>query len=205
MGRSPTNAKTKLIQTAIDLIWKSSYGSVSVDDICKCANINKGSFYYYFPSKASLAIAAMEESFKCYEPEILAVFSANISPIERFEGLADYIYSSQKEVSEKYGHVCGCPFASLGSEMAGSEEIIRSKVDEIFSRKNQLFIETLQDMIDLQLLAKDTDLTAKASEIHAFILGQVMTARIQNDLSNLKNELRSGLFRIIDIAESVIE
>lgn len=44
MGRSPTKTKTRLLETANELIWKSSYGSVSVDDICTASGVNKGSF-----------------------------------------------------------------------------------------------------------------------------------------------------------------
>jgi len=199
MGRTPTNAKAKLIEMAADLIWKSSYGSVSVDDICKNSGVNKGSFYYYFSSKAELAVAVMEASYQSYEIEMLEVFSDSVSAVERFERLLDFIYNKQKESSEKYGHVCGCPFASLGSEMAGNEELIRAKADEIFSRQEHILLKTLKELVSIGKLHTDTDLSAKSTEIHIFIMGQVMMARIQNDLTNLKNDMRSGLFRIINI------
>src|SRR6266852_4586261 len=59
MGRTGA-AKEKLLAVAFDLIWNNSYGAVSVDQICARARVNKGSFYYYFPSKADLAVAAYE-------------------------------------------------------------------------------------------------------------------------------------------------
>ena len=197
MGRSPTNAKEKLLETAMDLIWQSSYGSVSVDDICNVSGVKKGSFYYYFPSKVDLAIAAMEASYQSYKPEIMDVFALNTSPVERFERLAIFVYERQKKAYEKYGHVCGCPFASLGSEMAGNEETIREKADEIFRRQEIRYIETLQEMTNAGQLPKETNLAAKALEIHTFILGQLMMARIQNDLTTLKDDLKSGLFRVL--------
>ena len=57
-------SKTKLLETAIDMIWASSYGSVSVDDICAKAGVNKGSFYYAFKSKSDLAVAAFERHWE---------------------------------------------------------------------------------------------------------------------------------------------
>ena len=57
MGRT-SDAKEKLLRVAFDLIWEQSYGAVSVDDICERANVKKGSFYYFFPSKSDLAVAA---------------------------------------------------------------------------------------------------------------------------------------------------
>jgi TetR/AcrR family transcriptional repressor of nem operon len=36
-----SETKRKLLETAVELIWESSYGSVSVDDICTKAGVNK--------------------------------------------------------------------------------------------------------------------------------------------------------------------
>jgi len=199
MGRSPTNTKEKLLATAMDLICQSSYGAVSVDEICNVSGVKKGSFYYYFPSKVDLAIAAMEASYQSYKPEVMHVFALDISAVKRFERLAIFVYQKQKDAYEKYGRVCGCPFASLGSEMAGNEETIRQKADEIFRRQEHHYINTLQEMVDAGQLHKDIDLTAKAFEIHTFIMGQVMMARIQNDLTALKHDLKSGLFRVLNV------
>jgi len=204
MGRSPTNTKEKLLETAMDLIWQSSYGSVSVDEICKVSGVKKGSFYYYFPSKVDLAIAAMEASYQSYQPEVMNLFALKISAVERFERLAVFVYQKQKKAYEKYGRVCGCPFASLGSEMAGNEEAIRQKANETFRQQAHYYIETLQEMVDAGQLHKDTNLTAKAFEIHTFIMGQVMMARIQNDLTALKHDLTSGLFRVLNLEKVVI-
>jgi TetR/AcrR family transcriptional repressor of nem operon len=199
MGRSPTNTKSKLLETANDLIWQSSYGSVSVDDICKAADIKKGSFYYYFESKAELAVATMEASFLSYEIEIIDIFSKPTSPCERFENLADFIYQKQKQAYDKYGRVCGCPFASLGSEMAGNEALIQKKADEIIHRQSTIFNTTLQEMIDCAQLPVDTDMQNMGAQIITTILGQVMVARIQNNLVNLKNDLRRSLFQTLGL------
>ncbi len=203
MGRSPTNTKEKLLETAMDLIWKSSYGSVSVDDICNAANVRKGSFYYYFPSKAELAIAAMEAAYQHYEPELANVFSASIPPAERFDRLATFIYEKQKFIKELYGRVCGCPFASLGSEMAGNEDAICQKAEEIFHRQESFFIRALQEMVVAGQIHEKTDLAAKAAQIRTYIMGLVMMARIQNNLTVLQREIKPGLIRIINAQESL--
>src|SRR5882724_8529825 len=119
MSLATPDTKQKLIDTAHELIWKNSYGGVSVDDICKSANVKKGSFYHFFPSKVDLAIAAMEQSYRTVKPYYDSIFSPDTPPLQRFEKLADFTYESQREVAAKYGRVCGCPCASLGCEMAG--------------------------------------------------------------------------------------
>ena len=189
----------------VDLIWKSSYGSVSVDDICKAADVKKGSFYHFFPSKIDLAAAAMEEAFEQFRPALDEIFSPLKSPIERFENYADKGYQMQKEIAEEHGMVCGCPFVSLGSEMAPQEETIRRKTDEIIGLHKKYYETALEDMLAAGLLPADTDVKAKASKIYAFIMGQLVMARIENSLEPMKRDLKTGLFRMIGVEHDALE
>src|SRR5262245_11132960 len=82
MGRT-SDAKEKLLDVAFHSIWNNSYGGVSVDQICERAGVNKGSFYYYFGSKAELAMAAYDEHWKQKQPEMDRIFSAQMPPLDR--------------------------------------------------------------------------------------------------------------------------
>jgi len=197
MGR--TDTKQTLIDTALDLIWKNSYGSVSVDDICKAAGVKKGSFYHFFPSKVDLAIAAMEESQRALKPRYDEIFSPASPPVERFAQLADFMVEKQEEAALKYGRVCGCPCAALGSEMAGQEDGIRAKFEEVAHRQERYYENALRDMIAEGLLPATTDVKVTAQEIYAYFLGQTMIARIQNDLDTLKRDLKPGLLRLLGV------
>lgn len=199
MGRQSSDTKQTLIDTALYLIWTSSYGSVSVDDICKASGVKKGSFYHFFPSKVDLAIAAMEQSHDELKPLYDDIFSADSPPVQRFERLADLIVAKQAEAAEKYGRVCGCPCASLGSEMAGLEEGIRSKFDDLARRKERYYENALRDMIAEGLLPATTDVKTKAQEVFTFLLGQLMIARIQDDLDFLMRDLKPGLLRLLGV------
>src|ERR1700688_4957405 len=96
MGRT-SNAKERLLQVAFDLIWRQSYGAVSVDDICERAKVKKGSFYYFFPSKSDLAVAAYEEHWQASRPQHDSVFSPQVPPLERIDNYCKMIYEGQKE------------------------------------------------------------------------------------------------------------
>ena len=78
-----SDTRQKLIDTALELIWQSSYGAVSVDDICKSADVKKGSFYHFFPSKVDLAIAAMEHAQESMRPDLDRIFSASTPPLRK--------------------------------------------------------------------------------------------------------------------------
>ncbi|BCS55276.1 TetR/AcrR family transcriptional regulator [Geobacter sp. SVR] len=199
MSTTTPDTKTKLIDAALDLIWKGSYGSVSVDDICRAADVRKGSFYHYFPSKVDLALAVMEESHRLMEPEFDVIFSPRIPALQRFERFADFVYRSQSEAAAKYHQVCGCPCTSLGSEMAGQEACIRDKYEEITRRKERYYQNALRDMIAEGLLPPQTDVNAVAEEINTYIIGQLVIARIQNNLEHLKRDLKIGLLKILGV------
>jgi TetR/AcrR family transcriptional repressor of nem operon len=194
------DTKQNLIDTALELIWKNSYGSVSVDDICRAADAKKGSFYYFFPSKADLAVAAIEESAQKSKFAYDRIFSAEKSPVQRFEDLADWVYESQHEVVMEYGRVCGCPCASLGSEMAGQEDKISAKVEEIAARQKRYYESALRDMVADGLLPAETDVKIKAQEVYTYLLGQFAVARIQNNLEPLKRDLKRGLLRTLGVS-----
>lgn len=199
MGRPATTKKQDLLNTALELMWKHSYGSVSVDDICKAADVNKGSFYYYFKSKAALAGAALDAYYQEQKPYFDDVFSPTLPPRERLERLADGELAYQKGIVDKYGDVRGCPFTTLGTEMAGQDGNIRAKVEQIGKYYERYFESMLTDLITEGLLDKKTDTKARARQLYGFLLGQLTMARIQNSLEPLESNLKEGLLRIAGI------
>jgi TetR/AcrR family transcriptional repressor of nem operon len=177
--------KEKLLQVGFDLIWDSSYGSVSVDDICKRADINKGSFYHFFPSKADLVVAAYEEHWKEKRPEMDRIFSPQVPPLERIHNFCQHIYEVQKEKAAQYGHVCGCPYASVGSEIATLDEKIRAKSEQLMNSGRKYVESTIADAIrEGSVTVKDP--VAAAQRLNSYLLGILVEARVQNDLKVLE-------------------
>jgi TetR/AcrR family transcriptional repressor of nem operon len=106
MGRV-SDAKQRLMEAVSELIWSCSYGSTTIDDICAKAGVKKGSFYYFFDSKADVAVAAVEEQWQKLRPELDSIFSPTIPPLERLRGYGDFSYRIQAELAKKHGYVLG--------------------------------------------------------------------------------------------------
>lgn len=203
MGRPPTNTKLRLLETAHELIWRNSYGSVSVDGICEKANVKKGSFYHYFPSKADLAMASIDWWMTNTIPFLDDIFSSSRHPINRFTLLIDFIYEKQEDMRIEFGQVCGCPFITIGSELAAQDEIIGAKISAITQQKMTYYQNALRDMIAMGLIDEKTNVELKAEEIYAFITGNMMLARIKNDLKFMKTSLKPSLMNLIGVELSV--
>jgi len=200
MSRGDKGTRQKLIDTVTDLLWTSSYGAVSVDDICREAGVKKGSFYHYFPSKQHLAVTAMEEYYDAYiKPDMDHIFAANISFHEQLSALADSILDEQREVLSKYGLVCGCPMAALACEMIGEENApIAEKIGEMFNRCKSYIHTAIERAMDAGIVPRG-DANVKADEIHDFITGLMTMARVHNSLDGLERDLKPGMMRILGL------
>src|SRR5712672_1513385 len=146
-----SDTKQKLLDAANELIWTSNYGSVSVDDICAKADVNKGSFYHFFESKADLAVAAIEDYWQKNRGKLDGIFSTQASPLDRIAAFCDLVYESQKEKMGKTGKICGCPYGSIASEQSTLEETIRQKSTEMFGRVMKYLEATLRDAVREEL------------------------------------------------------
>jgi len=183
--------KEKLLQVGFDLIWDSSYGSVSVDDICKRAGINKGSFYHFFPSKADLVVEAYEEHWKEKRPAMDRIFSPQVPPVERIQNWCQYMYAVQKEKAEEYGHVCGCPFATVGSEIATLDEKMRARSERLMDAGRKYVESAIADAIrEGSVTVKDP--VAASQTLLSLLCGMLVEARVKNDL------------KVLDVMESTV-
>jgi TetR/AcrR family transcriptional regulator, transcriptional repressor for nem operon len=199
-----SDTKQKLLQTAVTLIWESSYGSISVDDICNRAAVNKGSFYYAFKSKSDLAAAAFEDHWNKKRALMDEIFSSQVPPLERVERYCDRIVQDQVDKYEKTGKLCGCPFASIGSELSTQDEQIRKKAHELSERTMKYLASALRDAAAEGVLDAE-DPVELARQVFCYAGGLIMQAKIENNPDVLKC-LKKGIFRLLGVnpVESVV-
>jgi TetR/AcrR family transcriptional regulator, transcriptional repressor for nem operon len=195
--RQDGGTKQKLLQTAIELVWENSYGSVSVDDICERAGVNKGSFYYAFKTKSDLAVAAFEEHANSKRAILDKIFSSQEPPLERLNVYCDQIINDQLEKYRSFGRILGCPFASAGCELSTQDEAIRKKTEEIAERVIRYLTGAVRDAVaDGSIHTEDPAQVAR--EAYYYITGVLTQAKIQNNPETLYH-LKPGLCRMFGI------
>jgi TetR/AcrR family transcriptional regulator, transcriptional repressor for nem operon len=186
MGRT-SDADERLKTAALELIWEESYGAVTIDDICKRAEVKKGSFYYFFDSKASLAVAALEKMWTDdWKPALDARFSAAVEPLVRIKGYLESPYERQCKIKQNTGKVLGCPVCSVGSEISTQEVDVLAKVREIVSRRRKYLESAIRDAV-AEGVVEPCDPVQKAIAIQCLMEGAISQARIMNDAEPLRN------------------
>lgn len=202
MGRV-SDAKIKLMDAVLELIWAGSYGTTTIDQICEKAGVKKGSFYHFFDSKSTLAAEAMDVSWQEKRAELDTIFSATVPPLERLKRYCDFGYQFQAEIKAKYGHVLGCPMFSLGCEVCTQEDALQKKIQSILESKRKYIESAIRDAVangDVE----PRDPVATARMVMAFNEGLLTQARIQDDV-NVLREMVPGIFSLLGVKGSAVK
>ena len=187
------------MDAALDLIWRHSYGSTGVDEICRVAGVTKGSFYHFFESKAILAVAVCEMQAQEMREELDGIFSPSVPPLQRLEAFCARAYEHHLEMKTEKGMVCGCPLFTLGSEVGTQEETIRAKVEEMLARMLRYYESTIRDGM-AEGVFHVRDAKESAQQVLTYVEGAMTQARIQNNLAPISG-IRAAVFRLLGVVE----
>lgn len=193
-----SNTRQKLLDLALKLIWASSYGNVTVDDICKAGNISKSSFYHFFKSKNELAVAAYQAHWEKIAPEYDRMFSALIPPLERLENFCTYNEQGMQHFVERTGKVYGCPYMLAGAELSLINEEMRQQIQLLFGHIVRYIEQALRDAQYEELISSEINPQTMAEDLHAFTLGLLLQAKVRNDITLLKR-LKPTMMTMIGI------
>ncbi|MGH8046252.1 MAG: TetR/AcrR family transcriptional regulator [Chthoniobacterales bacterium] len=196
-----SETKCKLLRVGMQLIWENSYGSVSVDDICKRAEVKKGSFYHFFPSKSDLVVAALEADWQRKRVYLDQYFSPQTPPLERIEQFFRGGFKAQQEKSQECGKVCGCPTLTLGAELSTQDENIRLKTVEIMDRYVRYLESAIADAIR-EGVVESGDPRTLALGLFAYFQGLLLQAKVRNDLTPL-HIVQSGMLSLLGCDRAV--
>jgi len=183
MGRT-SDARTRLVQAAVELLWHYGYGSVGVEALCARAKVKKGSFYYFFESKEELALAVLDEHWVGQRSGWNRILSGDAPPLDRLRQLFEETEAEQRAGQQSCGTVSGCLFGNLTLEMSNQTEAIRGRLQEIFDAQVDMI-----DAVIVEALARGDVTVAQTREaarsVVAQLEGHVLFAKLYNDTQRL--------------------
>ncbi len=194
------NTRERLLDTAIDLIWKSNYTRVGVNEICKAAGVTKGGFYHHFETKADLFYEASVHHWEQKKHEMDEVFSPRYTPIEQLENLVTHIlaYQTEEELGDD-NPVSGCPFFTSGAQVGTGEDKVR-QAGQLMCENAQKYDEALvRGLQSGGYLNSECDPKQIARILLQYVQGLLLYGRTFYDLDVVKQDIREGLYRLLDV------
>lgn len=185
----------RIVEAATSLFWRNGYHAVSVDQICKEAQILKGSFYHVFPSKAELLLVVLRRVWEADRAEIVEIYAGRGPIGVRFREHLEWIGSSQHALFRKYGFVPGT------FDMVMDINIPPDVVAFVRDARAQ-HLDFLGTAVGEILPAGKSALVSwLASAIMNFISGALIDARLRNSLAPF-DELPDSICKFVELAET---
>lgn len=192
------STRDRLVETAAGLLLRQSFGTVSVDDICKSADIKKGTFYHHFPSKVELALAAYDHMWEKAQTALNPCFDAMLAPDIRLQRFAETFYLWQKGFFETEGKIYGCAMATAGQEMGALDDRIRDKAQAFCEGHIGYYKSLVRDWPGFEN-ADEQDIKQTSRALFSFVQGVLYHAKIANDPEVIRQDLYTGLQRLLHL------
>ena len=147
--KSTVDSRSRILQAAMHLFHRHAYQAVGINAICAKAGVVKGSFYHFFPGKAALLAAVLEElarQQKLMMEQAQASGGSGRDRILRYFSLWLEQAHAQKVNDEA---VFGCPLGVLAAELSCSDPealpLIQSGMAEMQSQFRRLVRQGIED------------------------------------------------------------
>nr|WP_052478169.1 TetR/AcrR family transcriptional regulator [Kibdelosporangium sp. MJ126-NF4]CEL16589.1 Transcriptional regulator, TetR family [Kibdelosporangium sp. MJ126-NF4]CTQ89060.1 Transcriptional regulator, TetR family [Kibdelosporangium sp. MJ126-NF4] len=165
----PVVSRDRIVRSAAKLFLTRSYTSVGISDLCAAADVHKGSFYHFFPSKAELAKAVVDLHATQFDKRFDEAEDQGIYAV------AGAVAHVQSAFEDKFGRIVGCPFGNLAAELSTTDDELRAHVAEVFDRWEARLVDAceraeLRDGVDPRQLAR---------LVLAQIQGQILIAKVR--------------------------
>jgi TetR/AcrR family transcriptional repressor of nem operon len=195
---SVLETREKLLETALALIWQSSYSVVGVNEICKQAGVTKGAFYHHFESKASLFCEATNYYWQVVKKDLDTIFSPVNSPLQQLENLIQFLFKSK--LSDE--RVRGCPFFNAGAQIGTDDEKVLQALKNLSQTAITYNTALVKALSDGGYLEREGDHEQQARLMYHFIHGMMSYAHVHPDMESIKKDLPEGLYRLLGVKQA---
>ncbi|MFH9090668.1 TetR/AcrR family transcriptional regulator [Streptomyces sp. NPDC017673] len=183
MGRT-SDARKKILEAAQSLIEVRGYSALGVAEICKAAEVPKGSFYYFFESKEALALAVIDEHWAAERRDWTRILQSDTEPLQRLRQLFEATEAEHRAGREYRGSIAGCMLGNLSLELCNQSEAVRDRLQEIFEDQVDM-IEAVVTEAQSRGEVSVGDTRESARAVVAQLEGQVLFAKLYNTTAPL--------------------
>ncbi len=182
-GQRNDEARQRLLAAADELMYAKGYEAVGVAELCQAADVRKGSFYHFFDSKQSLALAMLDTAWDRARRRLFAPFEDDsITVGEALDRYGELLATQLRRTFElEDGFVAGCRFGNFASELATRDDLIRARLGEVFDEMERAVAAAIARGARSGEVSADIDPGLAAADIVAFMEGRMVMAKVRRD------------------------
>jgi len=172
--------RTRILNSAIRLMWRDGYDGVSIDTILNEAGALKGSFYYYFPSKLDLLLACFEHLWSVQRQQLEALTASAPTGRAALDAHLEWICDAQRTGLRKYGFVPGFFYMPVGTSAVVRDPRLAQQFKDYSEDHRVILRRALERMYEEESLDGSAQLLVDI--ITNYISGAILRARISNEI-----------------------
>lgn len=186
MTSARPDTRTHLVNTATSLFLTKSYGTISTSKICTAAEVNKGTFYHFFPSKAALLIAALDKYTAQTVAQIEQISGSSLPIEQKLQALFNATLQTNSQWQEESEvSINGCLISNIGHELSTVDEQIRAATQRCITA----LVDALKPAVEEFSINNSLNLPVQgaAEYLLAMMQGSLTMAKVFNSTEHLAN------------------
>ena len=136
-----SDSRQRLIDASTRLFLGGSFHKIGIAEICTEADVNKGTFYHFFPSKLELLLEVID----LYASEMFAkldeLAKSDVSPAQKLRGIFLVPQRDNEAWKAEHGSAPGCFLGNVILELGANEPDVRAKAKAALARWNTAIVE----------------------------------------------------------------
>lgn len=178
------DTREHILRIGMDLIARQGYNATGIGAVLSRAEVPKGSFYHYFPSKEAFGLAVIDRFARRYEEKLLRFLrDETLPPLDRLRAYLEAI----AERLDEHGCDRGCLAGNLGQELAACNESFRRRLQQLFDSWQEHFAVCLSAGQAQGQLAGELDSRLLAGVVLNGIEGAILRAKVQGSAQPVRD------------------
>jgi TetR/AcrR family transcriptional repressor of nem operon len=187
VGRPREFDEQRALEAAMDEFWKKGYESTSLNDLCCCTGLHKGSLYQAFGDKHQLFMRSLNHYAESEFRDVAAVAFAQDSPLDSIRALV-------RTVCDHAAEGRGCLMINSLVELAPHDPEVR----EMLANEGQRRIQVMTE-----LLTKAQQLGEIRAELDPLRLAQQLMVGLAGSAALVKGLITTE--EVMELLESTID
>jgi len=175
--------KAALVDAGTQLILERGYHHTGIQDVLQAAEVPKGSFYYYFPSKEAFGLEVIAQFAATYLARLEQYLGdTTASPLTRLRRHHEELLAR----FERRGCRGGCLIGNLSQELADQSPSLRAQLDTVLTSWRERYAQLFREAQAVGELRADLDPQALADFYLNSFEGALLRAKVSKSPAPLR-------------------